>query len=109
CRECGTCRLAEQARRTEHAAGTAAALLWCGTQHRAVVGRLENPEAEAAQRHAPADLRVAGMLRQEGEGQEPHGKEEQADPAEQSGRMAVGEPSGERCCNADRQWPGRDE
>ncbi len=109
-----TDRLPQQPRRRLDRAGAAAALARRAGDDGAVVRRLEKPEAEPAHGYAPQDVggrRVRRQQRQQHIAEAQHAK---ADAAEDPGRIAVGEPAGDRRDHRHRrrprrhQQPGRD-
>ena len=61
-----------------------------------VVGRLEQPEADAAQRHAPDDVGAGRLRRQRGQQRQAGGQQRQADAAEQAVGHAADQPAGDR-------------
>ncbi len=81
--------LAGEPRGAQHAARAAAACARRGRQHRAIVRRLKEPEARAAQRHPPDDVEGARMRADRRERQQPGREQRKADAAEDAGRIAV--------------------
>ena len=103
------CRLAQQPRGSQHAARAAAALARRRRDHGAVVGGLEQTEADAGKRHAPDHVERRGRLGHQRQCAEAACKQHEADAAEQAGRIAFDQPSGERGCECDGDRPGRDQ
>ena len=90
----GTDGLPEQSRGRLDGPGAAASFARCADDDRPVVWRLEEPEPEAADGHPPGDIGGSGICRQYREQKKAEGQRAQADPAEDSGRIAVSEPAG---------------
>jgi hypothetical protein len=66
-----------------------------GGDHGAVVRRLEEAEAGTAQEHAPGDVEGRGVRRQGRERSQPEREDDKADAAQEAGRIAVCEASGQ--------------
>ena len=89
--------LAEQAGRRQHAAAGAGAVARRAGDHQAVVGRLEEAEADAAHREPPGDVELcrrapAGTAPAAGQGSSPPGRSPPSRPAEyrSARRPAIG-------------------
>ena len=76
-------------------------------QQRAVVRRLEEAEARAAQRHRPGDVDEAGVERQARQQHHADRQPGEPDEAEDRRRHAIRQPAGDRRGNADRHRPRR--
>src|SRR5579863_1584834 len=104
--ESGADGLPEEPGARQDAAGAAGALGRRARQEGAVVGRLKEAEPEAAQRHPPDHVQSRRMGRQQRQQDEARRQQREADPAQDSGGIAVGEAAGQRRREAHGHRPG---